>query len=373
MGSERNDDADEPLEGGEEGPRRPSTLRGFAAPRASEPAPARPSSVPPRGGTLTGLPAPKAPRDDLGFAGTIPAPAPEGGSMQQSKTPVFGRGRLTLSFRGPPLALPDDELESADAAPSEPEPLSLELDDDMRAPEPPPPEPEPFAEPEGPAPLDLDLSGLDPEGSAVTSSSALDGRDGWSLDRFARTKTPEAGTPVAPKRPSTHPPSRPPSRAKPWSEAPAPPPASISSKPPAAGDALGLVDRGRPPSGPVDFGDEMAERYALGDFTGALRVAELLLGKLPDDPEARRIAQASRERLEEIYSSRLAPLGRVPIVAVPDTEIRWLGLDHRAGFLLSRLDGTNSIEEILDISGMAKLETLKTLVDLLEAGVIRLE
>jgi hypothetical protein len=50
-----------------------------------------------------------------------------------------------------------------------------------------------------------------------------------------------------------------------------------------------------------------------------------------------------------------------------------LGLDHRAGFLLSRVDGLSTVEEVLDICGMPRLEALKTLVDLLDRGAIRVE
>jgi len=44
--------------------------------------------------------------------------------------------------------------------------------------------------------------------------------------------------------------------------------------------------------------------------------------------------------------------------------------DHRAGFIVSQVDGSLSFEDICDLSGMTRLETLRTLVQLLEAGVI---
>jgi len=139
------------------------------------------------------------------------------------------------------------------------------------------------------------------------------------------------------------------------------------------GGALGLVDRARPSSQPgVDLASEMAERYALDDFTGALRIAELLLGSDPSNPEARRYAQSCRERLVQIYTSRLGAITHRVEVIVPDREVRWLGLDHRAGFLLSRIDGTHTVDEVIDMSGMQRLEALKTLVDLRDAGAIRI-
>lgn len=136
-------------------------------------------------------------------------------------------------------------------------------------------------------------------------------------------------------------------------------------------EALTLVDKNPGSQPALDLAAEMAERYALDDFTGALRVAELLLGRTVPHPDAQRIARESRRRLEHLYTSRLGGTARVVEVAMPESEMRWLGLDHRAGFLLSRVDGLQSVEDLLDVSGMLRLEALKTLVELLELGAIR--
>jgi hypothetical protein len=98
----------------------------------------------------------------------------------------------------------------------------------------------------------------------------------------------------------------------------------------------------------------------------------MLLGREPDHGEARQYAESSRERLIGLYASRLGALDQRLEVVVPHSEIRWLGLDHRAGFMLSRMEGSPTIEEAIDVSGMPRLEALKTLVDLLDARAIRL-
>jgi hypothetical protein len=136
------------------------------------------------------------------------------------------------------------------------------------------------------------------------------------------------------------------------------------------GDALDLVNRARP-SQQLDLVGEMEELYALDDLTGALRFAELILGREPDNAQVRRCAENCRTRLLSLYSSKIGNLSAVPIPALGDAELRWLGLDHRSGFLLSRVDGVSTVEEVLDICGMPRLEALKTLVDLLDRGAIR--
>jgi hypothetical protein len=117
---------------------------------------------------------------------------------------------------------------------------------------------------------------------------------------------------------------------------------------------------------------DMQDRYAVGDFTGALVVAESLLEADPEDEDAKRYAQSCREVLTQMYAARIGPMDQVATVAVPPEQITWLSLDHRAGFLLSLVDGVSSIEEILDISGMTRLDALRIMYTLVQQNVITL-
>lgn len=150
------------------------------------------------------------------------------------------------------------------------------------------------------------------------------------------------------------------------------------------GEALDLVarqsDRSTPlvdamsPSAPprteYDPMREMQERFSLGDYSGALVIAESVLEEQPENTEATRFADSCRSVLEQMYTARLGPLERVPFVAVPREQLRWLSLDHRAGFVLSHVDGLSSLEEIVDVSGMASLDTLRILFELVQQRVI---
>ena len=60
----------------------------------------------------------------------------------------------------------------------------------------------------------------------------------------------------------------------------------------------------------------------------------------------------------------------MPVVAVDRPASVGLTLDHRAGFMLSHVDGVSTFEEILDVSGMPTLEALRIIVELLEQKVI---
>lgn len=136
-------------------------------------------------------------------------------------------------------------------------------------------------------------------------------------------------------------------------------------------EAFGLVERNAPSRRPVSVEAEMAERFALGDFTGALRLAELVLGRQPRDAQAKAIETASRERLVEHYSARLGGLFAKLEVAVDRATLAWLGVDPRALRLVDYLDGDTTLAEILGGSGLSRLDTLKLLIELADARAIR--
>ena len=119
----------------------------------------------------------------------------------------------------------------------------------------------------------------------------------------------------------------------------------------------------------VSLHPERALHWPAG---GALFVAEGILANDPENSQARRYADNCRQVLEQMYCAKLGPLTQRPEVAVSGDQMRWLSLDHRAGFLLSLVDGSSSVEELLDISGMPRFEALRTLCDLLEQNVIAL-
>jgi hypothetical protein len=218
------------------------------------------------------------------------------------KRKLTNKKRITLAFKGPPLAKPGAAFDEASSRPSS-------------------------------------VPGA-PRGIAADGS-----HDAWSRDRVARGSGVHRAVAAAIEPPS-------------------------SDAAPAENGALDLVNRRTRSEPNLDLAAEMTERFALDDFTGALRAAELLLGRVKGHEEANRYASLCRERLDALYTARLGSLRTIPRLAVPATEIRWLGIDNRAGFILSRIDGAHTVDELVDISGMPRLEVLKTLIELLDAGTI---
>jgi hypothetical protein len=116
----------------------------------------------------------------------------------------------------------------------------------------------------------------------------------------------------------------------------------------------------------------LSELYALSDFSGALEMAEARLAANPSDTEAQRYAQDCRRVLIKMQLSRLGSLQQVVELALDASELQWLTIDHRAGFLLSLIDGLSTLEDLLDICGMQRLEALQIFADLVEQKVVRL-
>ena len=144
---------------------------------------------------------------------------------------------------------------------------------------------------------------------------------------------------------------------------------------PAAGDALELVgvraQSVKPGPAPKATMVEVRDRFDVGDFTGALALAAKILEEEPEHVDALLYAEHCRDVLKQMYVSNLGGLRKVPQIAVSQEQLRWLALDHRAGFLLAQLDGRSTLEELLDVCGMPPFEAIRLLVQLLQQNVIR--
>ena len=94
---------------------------------------------------------------------------------------------------------------------------------------------------------------------------------------------------------------------------------------------------------------------------------------IPPSSEKDRLAASTDRPTALALEAALADGSRVVRHAMPREQVTAMSLDHRAGFLLSRIDGRTSIEELLDVSGMPAAEALGILFDLLRRGVIAIE
>lgn len=237
--------------------------------------------------------------------------------------------------------------------------LALARSSDTPAPPTPPPSSLP---PATPPPGTLRLGIIDDDFEAAGGREDRIGPPPSTWPRGMIPPRPEPSRPAAssarPATPSTaHAPTLIPG-ARPLTRAPAAPP-------PAA-----PVPNLTPAPLPDDRRRQMLQRFEAGDYSGALVLAEAILDESPDDGSARRYAESCSEMLRQMYRARIGDGSRVLRIVISNEELRSLHLDHRAGFLLSCIDGMSSIDDILDVSGMRELDALRILFELVQESII---
>ena len=83
-------------------------------------------------------------------------------------------------------------------------------------------------------------------------------------------------------------------------------------------------------------------------------------------------ATAPTNDAQTVRPPRFVPNEAIPVVAVDLAELRQLSLDPHSGFLLSLMDGSTTVETLLDVCGMPAEEAMRRLDHLVMLGVVRL-
>ncbi len=79
--------------------------------------------------------------------------------------------------------------------------------------------------------------------------------------------------------------------------------------------------------------------------------------------------QAEEQRLQEL-ELKIGPTSSIPNMLLNANQLVDLHLDHRAGFVLSQIDGTLTFEDLFALCGMSRLDTARILAQLLDQKVI---
>jgi hypothetical protein len=108
-----------------------------------------------------------------------------------------------------------------------------------------------------------------------------------------------------------------------------------------------------------------------GELDRAVAAIDLALSEDPNSALAQKLIQRNRETIMNVFQAFLGDLNRTPILARPLHELADAPISPRAAFLLSRVDGLLSIDEILDVSGMPRIEAYRYLCQLFLRGILR--
>jgi hypothetical protein len=145
-------------------------------------------------------------------------------------------------------------------------------------------------------------------------------------------------------------------------------PPTVPSSPPVAAQRIVNISEPPPPEPALEARMRLA--MASGDFAAARAFAERILADDPTDLDAHACLETCNQRLQAQYELRLGARDRVLCQSLPTDWLSDMELDPQVAFLLSRIDGSSTIEEILDVCGMRREDATRALVELLEEGVV---
>jgi hypothetical protein len=117
---------------------------------------------------------------------------------------------------------------------------------------------------------------------------------------------------------------------------------------------------------------DMLERFSAGDHEGAIELADLILARSPGSAIAIVCKESCASALEATYARVVGPFARVPVLLPTARGASLTGIDHRAGFLMSLIDGRTTVEAILDVCAMPRWLALRVLGELIREGLVRL-
>jgi len=109
-----------------------------------------------------------------------------------------------------------------------------------------------------------------------------------------------------------------------------------------------------------------------GNVEGAAEAAEEALeeGDKAPLPGIAEVIEPARAMFEQAFAAHVGPEVAVPVMATDNVSLNAAAFDHKTGFLLSCIDGSLAVSTLLDISGMGRFESLRTLSRLLRRHII---
>lgn len=108
-----------------------------------------------------------------------------------------------------------------------------------------------------------------------------------------------------------------------------------------------------------------------GHLEASLELFETLTRRESDPLEVHGYLEMVRSKLLDQYREQVGGLDAVPRVELAGPELMHINLPSTTGFLLSLVDGSTSVHDLISLSGMDAFDTLRVLNGLVDAGVVR--
>jgi hypothetical protein len=119
--------------------------------------------------------------------------------------------------------------------------------------------------------------------------------------------------------------------------------------------------------------DEARAALDAGDLTAAVTAAEAALREADAAPAPGivEVIEPARPLLTQVFTAYVGPPSGLPVLAPRANEIARQRLGERERALLGRVDGSRTLEELFDGSGLGSTDALRIVARLIRAGAVR--
>jgi len=120
--------------------------------------------------------------------------------------------------------------------------------------------------------------------------------------------------------------------------------------------------------------DEARAALDANDVTTAVNAAEAALREADDAPAPGivEVIEPARPLLNRIFASYVGPANGLPILAPRADDIARRQLGERERAVLRRIDGSRTLEELFDGSGLGSTDALRLVARLIRSGAVRI-
>jgi hypothetical protein len=120
--------------------------------------------------------------------------------------------------------------------------------------------------------------------------------------------------------------------------------------------------------------DEARAALDAGDLATAVTAAETALQEADTAPEPGivEVIEPARPLLTRVFTTYVGPSIGLPILAPRADEIARQRLGDRERAVLRRIDGSRTLEELFDGSGLGSLDALRIVARLIRSGAVRI-
>jgi hypothetical protein len=119
--------------------------------------------------------------------------------------------------------------------------------------------------------------------------------------------------------------------------------------------------------------DEARAALDAGDLSAAVTAAESALqeGDAAPAPGIVEVIEPARPLLNRVFTTYIGPSTGLPLLAPRAEEIARQRLGDRERAVLRRIDGSRTLEELFDGSGLGSMDALRIVARLIRSGAVR--